>query len=356
MVLSLQVGLMFSAGVAFFALKSRWNYLQLPSLPEQGADLDRNVTVVIPARDEEKNIERAVDSFRGVRVIVVDDASTDQTAERARRAGAEVLPAPPLPDGWLGKPHACWSGAQKATTEWILFVDADTWFEKNFLASLVKYAEAEELEMVSVFPQQVRQSLFERVMLPYAFGLYFSGVSAAGVNAHAKGEALANGQCILIRRSAYNRIGGHAAVASSIIDDVDLAAVAKAERVKLRVLRAEKLAHVRMYDGFRSILRGFQKNSFRFLVANPSGGVQVVLASMLLLCYVPVLVFLGFQEQWAALAAVAILPSAVFAPWYGSLVEAAAAPFAIYLFHIIAMASMFSTLTGRKVVWKGRSV
>jgi 4,4'-diaponeurosporenoate glycosyltransferase len=356
MPLSLEVALIFALGTAFFLGKSRWNYTRLPLLPVQGADLDRNVTVIIPARDEERNIERAVGSFHGARVLVVDDGSTDRTAERARTAGAEVISAPPLPPGWLGKPHACWTGAQQCGTEWILFVDADTWFDRNFLASLVKYAGEQQLEMVSVFPEQTRRSVFERILTPYAFGLYFCGVSASSVNQHGKGEALANGQCILIRRETYFRIGGHAQVASSIIEDVDLAAVAKSEQLKLRIIRAENMAHARPYGNLRAILRGFEKNSFRFLIANPAGGVQVIFVSMLLLCHLPLLFFLGAQEQWLALAAIAILPSVLFAPWYGSIVEAAVVPLAIYLFHLIVMSSMFNSLPGRKAVWKGRAV
>jgi cellulose synthase/poly-beta-1,6-N-acetylglucosamine synthase-like glycosyltransferase len=352
---ALIVPTLLAAAIAFFVLKSRWNYLRLPELPARGADLPRSVTVVIPARNEAANIERAVRSFPGARVVVVNDASEDDTAERARRAGAEVIDAPPLPDGWLGKPHACWAGAQAAHTPWILFVDADTWFAHPFLASLTGYAEQEQLDVATAFLRQERHSAAEHILLPYAFGLYFCGVSARSVNRVGGGEALANGQCLLFRREAYFRIGGHAAVAGSIIEDVDLAALAKQHGLRLRVVRAEALGAVRMYDSLGAILRGFEKNSFRFLVANPAGGVQVILASMLLLLYAPLLAYLIIDSHPIAATALAFLPSLLFLPWYGN-AWALAAPLAIYLFHMVAMKGMFSTLFQRKVLWKGRPV
>lgn len=354
-VAALSAAAIVAAGCLFFGRKSHRNYLALPEVVRTEAPTPA-VAVIIPARNEEANIERCVRSFPGLRVIVVDDASTDRTAELARAAGAEVVSAPALLKGAKGKPNACWAGSQHAETEWLLFVDADTWYEPAFVSSLAAYAEREKLDAATVFPKQELCTWSERMLLPYAFALYFTGVSAEGVNNPATDESLANGQCLLYRTGPYRFTGGHRAVIGSVIEDVELARIVKRHRLKLRVLRSESLAHVRMYDSLQAIWRGFEKNSFRFLLINPKTGAQVVMASILMTSWLPVLVVLLAAGLPLAAAAFALLPAAVFAPWYGGFLRALLAAPAIYLFQLIALNGMISTTFGRKAIWKGRPV
>ena len=147
-----------------------------------------------------------------------------------------------------------------------------------------------------------------------------------------------------------------AAVASSVIEDVALARVAKKQGLQTRVLRSEKLGHVRMYDSFSSIWRGFQKNSFRFLLVNPISGLQVIAASILLTSYLPVLAWLLVDRQWVAAGIFAVLPPISLASWYEKWSHAMLAPVAIYLFQLIALNGMLTTLLRRKTDWKGRRV
>ncbi len=356
------IGFIVALGMTFFLWKSRRNFALLPELPLVRDAAVPDVTIIIPARNEAHQIERAVTGFAGLPVIVVDDSSTDETAAEAASAGATILAAPPLPSGALGKPNACAAGAARAATRWLLFVDADTWFEPGFASSLVHYATTRRLQFASVFLDQHCVTLPEKIVLPYALALYFAGVSAKRVNDSVSSEALANGQCLLFERAAYQVIGGHQAVISSVIEDVALASLAKQHRLKLRILRTATLGHVRMYDSFGAIWRGFQKNSFRFLLVNPLTGFQVIAASILLTSYLPVLVLL-------LAAHFSLLPSAIFALlpflWLSSWYSAPngrhpwrilLAPFGIYLFQLIALDGMLSTLTHRKAVWKGRRV
>lgn len=338
------------AGIVGFLWKARANYCALPEL-EFDHDPSKELTVIVPARNEAHQIERCVKSFASP-VIVVDDGSTDDTADVAGSAGARVIQAPPLPAGHLGKPNACAAGAAAAGSEWILFVDADTWYAAEFEAAIVGYARRNQLDMVTAFLHQQRETWAEKIVLPYAFALYFCGVSARSVNA-AGGEALANGQCLLVRREAYERIGGHASVAGSVIEDVALARVAKQTGLRVRVTRAEKLGSVRMYDSFGAIWRGLEKNSFRFLQANPLTGVQVIAASILLTSWLLAIVLAGDVRLASA---VALAPILMLKPWYGSWREAALAPLGIYAFQLIALAGMLKTLTGAKSLWKGRRV
>ncbi len=348
-----------AALMLYLARRSHRQYLLLPEIPPAAgpADLRARVTVVVPARNEEAVIARCVRSLvPQARVVVVDDHSSDSTAAEARAAGAEVLPAPPLPPGWLGKPHACFHGARQAETEWILFVDADTWYEPAFLASLLAFAESRGLDAVSLFPRQVCLRWFESALVEYGLGLYFAGVDASRLNNPRRPDALANGQCILIRRGAYWRLGGHEAVGSSVTEDVALAVLLKRHGIPYAVCRGERLARVRMYDSFASLWRGFQKNSFRVLFHNPRGGLLVVLASIVMTTWLPALAVLVWLGHWPAAALLALVPSAAWQPWYGSWRRALWAPLAIYLFQGIVLSAMLASLTGRGAVWKGRRV
>lgn len=344
------------AGMAFFLLKSRRNYTRLPELPVAETNAAPDVTVIIPARNEEAVIRRVVASFPGLRVIVVDDASEDGTVKAAMEAGAEVYRAPPLDPCVLGKPNACRAGAAVAESEWLLFVDADTWYAPTFAASMVAYADSESVDMVSAFLRQQMWTPPEKMLLPYAFALYFCGVSAVRVNSSGSSESLANGQCLLIRRGAYQAIGGHGAVARSVIEDVALASLAKSRGVRLRVARAEHIGAVRMYESWAAIRRGFEKNSFRFLGANPWTGAQVILASIFLTSYLPVLALLLLDAYYLAAGLFAIVPVVLLIPWYSSARFAFSAPLAIYAFQSIVLSAMFHTITGVKTKWKGRDV
>lgn len=354
--MSVWVALAIALGITGFLMKARFHYRLLPELPEQPLPAEQDISVVIPARDEQANIARVVASFPGAPVVVVDDGSKDRTVELARQAGAVVILAPPLQGKSMGKPNACLAGAQASDSYWILFVDADTWYRPAFLNSLTNYARTENLQAASVFLKQERITWAERMLLPYAFALYFCGVDGRNVNNPKSREALANGQCLLFRRQAYNFIGTHAAVAGNVIEDVALAGILKRHRMHTRVLRAEHLGSVRMYDSFGAIWRGFQKNSFRFLMVNPWSGAQVVLASILLTSYIPLLIWLLLEGHPFSAVLFAAVPSVILLPWYGSLGEALLAPAAIYVFQMIALNAMATSLFGRKATWKGRRV
>ncbi len=310
------IGLAVALGITLFLWKSRRNFALLPELPLARNPATPDVTIVIPARNEAHQISRVVASLAGLPIIVVDDSSTDGTAIQAASAGATIITVPPLPAGALGKPNACAAGASVVTTRWILFVDADTWFEPGFVPSLVHYVEARRLQFATVFLDQHCVTLAEKILLPYALALYFTGVNAKRVNDSNSREALANGQCLLFERAAYEAIGGHQAVVSSVIEDLALARLAKQHRLRLRVLRTGTLGHVRMYDSFASVWRGFQKNSFRFLLVNPATGVQVISASILLTSYLPVLglLILNRFPAWTV-AIFAALPFLWLASW-----------------------------------------
>ncbi|MCW5963561.1 MAG: glycosyltransferase [Bryobacterales bacterium] len=353
---ALTAAIVFSIAILVVGWKAHLSYVRLPNLQLQLTTSQPDLTVIIPARNEAANIGRVLSSFPGLPVIVVDDGSTDTTAEIARRAGALVMDAPPLPPGALGKPNACQRGASAADSRWLLFVDADTWYDPRFAATFAGYAEAEKLDMVSAFLLQHTVSAPEQILLPYAFALYFTGVNPANVNSVISREALANGQCLLVRRDAYEKLGGHQAVINSVIEDVAMARLAKEKELITRVIRAEGLGNVRMYENLGAIWRGFEKNSFRFLLVNPLSGLLVVVASIIFTTYLPLLVVLILAQEWLAAGLFTLVPGVTLLPWYRTLAALWRAPIAIYLFQLIALSGMLKALTRGKTDWKGRMV
>jgi glycosyltransferase involved in cell wall biosynthesis len=351
------VAVLVAAAILYFTARSRRHYRGLPVLPLVRRGAFQPLSVIIPARNEADVIERCVRSFPPeVEVLVVDDQSTDATSRRAAQAGARVISAGERPPGWLGKTNACWTGARSTSSRWLLFVDADTWYLPGFIPSLLHYAQEEKLDAATVFPKQLCLTWAERMLMPYAFGLYFAGVNRHAVNEPRASEALANGQCLLVRRDAYEFLRGHKAVAERLTEDVALAQLMKKHQMRLRVLRSETLARVRMYDGFPAIWRGFQRNAFRFFLSDRSTGSLVFLASILMTSWLPVVVWLALEGWWLVLVAFLFVPTLAWYRWYGSLSRAWRAPLAIYLFQAIILTATVRSLLGLKTIWKGRPV
>jgi glycosyltransferase involved in cell wall biosynthesis len=347
--ISLAAALVVSLLLTIFFVKSRLNYLGIPKLPaRRGAGSAPDCMVVVPARNEEHTIARVVKSFPHDTVIVVDDGSEDGTAEAARKAGAGVLPAPALLAQSIGKSNACAAGARVLRSRWVLFADADTWFEEGFLDAAVACAEASGLSFLSIYLKPDFQSLADQIMVPCAVALYFCGVSPS-----ADAAALFNGQCVLVRREAYDFIGGHSAVITSIIEDVKLAQLANRHRMKFATARTTR-GHVRFHP--EGLWRGFERNSFRFVMISPWTGITIFLAAAVAVTWLPLLILLLFHKLWAPAIVFALLPSALLGPWYRNPLRALLAPLGIYAMFFVILNGMIAALTGRQVIWKGRAL
>ncbi|MBZ5602802.1 MAG: glycosyltransferase [Acidobacteriia bacterium] len=333
--------------VMLFVL-ARVHYLTLPKLTARPKDAPLpDCMAVIPARNEEAVIARAVHSLPHDTVIVVDDHSEDRTAEVARKAGAGVMPAPPIPARGIGKANACKAGAAVLTSKWILFADADTWFEPGFLPAAVACAEANNLAFLSFYPGLECETLAETILAPYAEALYF-----CGLNGKLDPTAVFNGQCILVRRDAYEFIGSHGAVANTVTDDVKLAALARRHRLNLATVRAEALAHVRLREPWHSFRRG----ALRFMAVSSWMGIVIMIAGTVAALWLPVLVWLASEGHRTWAAVFAALPIVLIAPWYRRPLRALLAPVAIYGMIPILWGGMLNALGGGTREWKGRVV
>ena len=196
------------------------------------------VSVIIPARNEELNIARVVRSLAkqpGIReILVVDDQSTDQTGEILAALEAEIpllrtLRVESLPEGWLGKTHAVAQAARAATGDWLLFTDADTEHQAGSLAELLQRAEDEHADLLSLSPGQETPTWWEKSVIPLVYVKLASLFRFEEVSDPHSPAAAANGQYLLVRREIYERSGGHEAVKSAILEDVELARRIKAQ-------------------------------------------------------------------------------------------------------------------------------
>ena len=334
----------------FGAARRRYNALPGLAIPEDRQAVP-DCMVVIPARDEAAVIGRAVRSLPPDTVIVVDDQSQDQTAEAAREAGAGVVPAPPPPRRTIGKANACAAGAKVLTSRWVLFTDADTWFEPGFLPAAVATAEAGGLTLLSLHLQPEYETFAERAVVPYARALFFCGAGPKN-----SPKPLFSGQCMLVLRDAYVFIGGHGAAAGQLFEEVKLMGLAERHRLKVAVARATGLGHARLYAGWQGIREGIERHAYRFALLNPLRGGSILVAAVLMALWIPELVWLLRGKHWVVAAVLAGLPFLLLRPWYESWSRAWAAPLAIYGLLPTLLRAALSAVMGKRLVWKGRTI
>ena len=224
------------------------------------------VSVIVPARNEEASLGACLESLvtqAGVafEIVVVDDHSTDRTAEIARSfAGVRVMEAGELPGGWTGKNNAVAFGARESRGAWLLFTDADTVHLPGSLARALAEAKEHKVEMLSYSPEQIAVTFWEMAILPAVFAELAKEYPPSKVSDPASPIAAANGQYILIWREAYEAIGRHAAVSGDILEDVALAKRVKAAGRRLRFRYGADAVRTRMYRNFAQLREGWTKN------------------------------------------------------------------------------------------------
>lgn len=250
-----------------------------------------HVTVVVPVRNESANVVGCLQSLLGQRypvsrfdLIVVDDESTDDTASIVQwlaesNAKLTLLRSPALPRGATGKSHACWIGARAvpAHSEWLCFIDADVRAEPLLLASALRAAAQEGLDLLSLAPRHELRSFAERLVLPCGlFTLAFTQ-DLRQRQARDSQETTTSGPFMLIRRTSYEAMGGHAAVRSAICEDLALARRMKQHGWKVVLRSGDRLLSAHMYTGWTTVWPGLAKN-----LVEPLGGPASALTIALL--------------------------------------------------------------------------
>lgn len=351
-----------------------------------------NVSVIVPARNEQRNIRRCVISlleqdYDSFEVIVVDDGSTDETPcildeiahQHPHGDRLWVLRLKDLPSGWAGKPHAIHSGVQEAHGAWLLFTDADTRHAPDALSTALARAQAEGIDLYTLGSKQELPGFWNKVMMPFAYLGISMQYPVYKVNDPDSPIAIANGQFILIRRAVYDLVGGYARpdLRGTLLDDLELARVVKANGFRLLFEDGSDLVHVYMYSTLRETWRGWRKNAY----LGSRGGVLFALLELVGLPLVAVVPFAlplvglltqrdsskrkqgkqavtsgewqlaGILEMAAVLAYRRWLDGKLNVPWYYGFTH----PLAGALFMGILGQSIWRVLTRKGVDWSGRT-
>jgi cellulose synthase/poly-beta-1,6-N-acetylglucosamine synthase-like glycosyltransferase len=301
---------------------------------------------------------------------VVDDHSTDKTAEIARGfAGVTVMEAAKLEDGWTGKNNAIWTAAKKARGRWLLFTDADTIHEPGNLHRALHEAARHKVGVLSYSPRQVVNGLAQRSLMPLIFCELALSYPPAKVSDPGERIAAANGQFLLIEREAYRRLGGHAIVAEKVLEDVELAFHAKRRKIVLRFRYADDAVSTRMYRTTTTMVEGWTKN-LALLFDNCLALALWRVLDIFLLVLLPILAaelwnarLFAHSAQWLAAGWVlGLLWVRNLFRFYGrvaksnfSFVDCAISPLGLPLFIWLLYRSWFQHRILKRVSWKGRS-
>ena len=270
------------------------------ALPEHASTELPPLTICIPARDEAHQVGACVvaallSDHPSFTVVVVDDCSTDGTAEAAIKAGNAdtrlvVITARPPPAGWAGKPWACALAAAEATGTHLLFLDADVVIAPSAARRAASAMVARKLGLLSLFGTWTLGSAWERIAIPVV-GWFVRGVTDLdAVNTPGRKEAFANGQFLLVDRHAYESVGGHAAVKDAVLEDVRLAEVMKQRGWPLGLYADPSAFSVRLYRNLREIFEGYTKNFYEGMGRRPHLAI-VALVFLLVTAVLPYVLF-----------------------------------------------------------------
>jgi hypothetical protein len=281
-----------------------------PVAPYEG---DARVSLLVPARDEERTLRRTLPALlvQGAdEVLVLDDGSHDATAEIVRALARHhdrlrLVPGAALPAGWSGKNWACHQLAREARGDLLAFSDADVTWSPGALPALLAVQAGEGADLVTVWPRQRCGSLGERAVVPLVDMLLLTTLPAPATRFGPASLMGASGQCMLWRRSAYHAVGGHEAVRGEVLEDVRLAQRAKGAGLRVALRLGGRLLSARMYERYGEVVRGFGKNALAAVGGAPPALVALLLLN--LVTYTLPWLLLVVDGRWLPLALSGVL-------------------------------------------------
>jgi len=339
----------------------------MPNAPANGAPIrSASISAIVPARNEEASIAACIESLACQaeisQILVVNDESTDKTAEIIRGLMTSIprlrlLETQGVPEGWIGKNHAVALGAKEATSPWLLFTDADAVHEPGAAARALEAAEESHAALVSFSPEQILEKWHEKALIPFIYCRLARKFSYDAVNDPVSRDAAANGQFLMMRRDAYDAVGGHASVAGEVLEDVALARRVKSAGYRLAFHSGKGIVRVRMYRTFASMWEGWTKNLYKLIGGTPKA---VFLEMESTFPWIVLLVLLlGIKFPFALFAGVWLLIFRQIS--YGSELTRNQFPFSLILYYVPAVGLYASVLWASyrrhaqgTVQWKGR--
>lgn len=331
------------------------------------------VSVIVPARNEEHNITRCVESllkqdYTNFEVIVVDDDSDDATAsivtalaEGDRRL--RLVCAGALPPGWLGKPWALSQGAAVARGEVLLLADADTALTSHSLSWAITNLVGHKADFLSGYLQQEYGSFGEDLVVPTMYAAMLVVPFALLPRARSPRVAFAVGQYVVMRRDALRAMGGFEAIHDSLTDDMTMATLLKAEGCKGVFLDARGAGTCRLYRNYRDAFNGIKRSIYGSVGGHPVSALAIVILVMGLILGPPAWMLASYL-RFGVIPPTALIASVVFGLTWALVLWDRKAPvrtavlYPVVFFNLLLMlgASMLSTGFGEGAEWKGRLV
>ena len=350
-----------SAAIWIYLLLARGGFWRVREASKCAVRNGASVIAVIPARDEEASVGKAVDLLvRQAKVIVVDDHSSDATAEVAQSHGAVVLSGQPLPPGWTGKMWAVAQGVEAAEEcDYVLLTDADIVHSPENVAGLIACAEAENLDLVSLMVLLRTESFAERALIPAFVFFFLKLYPPSWIASPRHRTAGAAGGCMLIRRAMLAKIGGIAAIRNELIDDCALARAVKRAGGRMRLGLTRETCSIREYGSFGEIWRMISRTAFTqlnysvLMLCGTLAGLAITYLAppVLVLTLSPIAVALG-GAAWLMMS-IAYTPMLRF--YRRSIVWAPALPLIALFYSAATIDSAIRYWTGKGGTWKGRA-
>lgn len=348
---------------------SIWNVHLFPKLkPVINSQESIFVSILIPARNEAQIIGKTIQSllaqtYSHFELLVMDDSSTDGTYDAVLNAAhgdarLRLFSGTPLPTGWTGKNHACHRLSQQAKGEILVFADADTYWHPEALAALLIEVYRSKADLLAVWPTQQTITWSERLVVPLMMFTVISYLPIWFVHyTRFSVFAAANGQCMVWKRSAYEKIGGHRSIANEVLDDVKLARRIKRNGYKLWMVQGNCLLSCRMYSDWLGVSHGYAKN----ILAGFGNSIPALLLATVFHWLVFILpwfwLLLPEFQFWAfCLVVLGIGVRALTAAASNNRVlDAVGMPVSVFLMTLIAIRSIYWHFTGGPR-WKGRVI
>ncbi len=334
---------------------------------------DEVVSVVVPARNEEMRIVRCLGSITGqthsnLEIIVVDDRSTDLTAQKVAAIGGsdtrvKLVRGEELPRGWVGKSWACHQGFHASKGEWLLFVDSDSVLENDAVARTLSYSKREGMEALSIFPRGEMIGFWSKMVWPFLSSVIRFLYPLSGINSPKGRSALVFGAFILIRRDAYGRIGGHEAVKADFVEDKQIGVNLKASEVRYRVLLDGSVLTAGLAGGFGGVWSSIGRIASNPLRNGKVAGLGFVVVGLMIFAYPLVALgtssVMGYQTNpFALMAIISVLSPAAIVTYDLHNTTSRSYAYAVLAFvagTIVMLGILRGILGGSDYAWRGRT-
>jgi chlorobactene glucosyltransferase len=327
------------------------------------------VSVLVPARNEEKNIGRCLDSllnqdYPNYEIIVLNDYSEDKTEDIIKKytkkfEKVKLISGKQLKSNWTGKNWACHQLSEMANGDVFIFTDADTWHSKTAVINTIAWMQKLKLGLFSAFPQQLTKGFAEKLVIP-SIDVFVYGILPLWLTYYSRFSSIsaANGQWIALTKNAYKLIGGHEALKNKVVEDVEFARTAKKNRIKILTTSGTEMVFCRMYHSTKEVWEGFSKNVYGLVGYNVILFLFIVIG--MILFFLSPFVFIWFPGLFWISGVVLVLNFSIRLIIAKNVKSDLIYSVLFYPFGILFLLAIgfnsFSKMKNGIVTWKGRDI